>query len=258
MATVRRIASGNSTPGAAHVERLAAASLGRILGASWAQSHPRLSDLDRYPQRTYPQVIPERTGSVKRASQSVFDLLRRGRVRRSRRRGQGSRVARPRSGRRALKPAPFGASFFKAEKVAGGGSPRCCVLFGRCAHRGRGVRAGGLAQGTAGHPFAATRRHDGVRGAPVGGVNQNRATTPVVVGVMTCTTRAHQPLPVATLMPPPTWCPGRGLPVAEGVEDVLQLPPGGADSADFAPAFGTDLSRPAFPGQLPLSRIGVD
>src|SRR5690349_13801279 len=50
----------------------------------------------------------------------------------SRRRGQGSGVARPRSGRRALTPAPFGAAWADGEGVLAGplgGS----VVWGRCA-----------------------------------------------------------------------------------------------------------------------------
>jgi len=54
------------------------------------------------------------------------------------------------------------------------------------------VRPGGQAQGAAGHPFAAARRHDGVRGALVGGVNQNPGDH-AGAGVMTCTTGADQP-----------------------------------------------------------------
>src|ERR1019366_982176 len=41
-----------------------------------------------------------------------------------------------------------------------------------------GVPAGGRPGWAAGHPYAAAGRHDGVRGALAGGVNQKRTTTP--------------------------------------------------------------------------------
>ena len=89
-----------------------------------------------------------------------------------RRRGQGSGVARPRSGQRALTLAPFDAGYGRRKRfswlLAGCDGVRALSSSGTGVP---GVRAGGEA---AGHPFAAVWRHEAVRRSLVGGVNQRR------------------------------------------------------------------------------------
>jgi len=75
-------------------------------------------------------------------------------ARRSRRRGQGSGVARPRSGRRALTPTLVGARYSRRGRVWVCAPDVLVVLGGRDAHQGRCPRlvAGGS---RCGHSFAA-------------------------------------------------------------------------------------------------------
>jgi hypothetical protein len=72
-----------------------------------------------------------------------------------------------------------------------------------------GVPAGGQARvGCRSSLRRGRGRHDGVRGALAGGVNQ-RGRPRQVMGVMTCTTRADQGKPKAVFMPPSADVPGR-------------------------------------------------
>jgi hypothetical protein len=100
---------------------------------------------------------------------------------------------------------------------------------------GPGFRLGGRPGWAAGHPFAAAGRHDGVRGALAGGVNQE-ATTPGVGGHdkndprrpgesrRRCSLRRRQGFQ------------GAYVAVAQRVEDELQLAPGCGDRSDVAAA----------------------
>jgi hypothetical protein len=107
-----------------------------------------------------------------------------------RRRGQGSGVARPRSGRRALTSAPFGARcgwrrrVSAVRSVAGSGGRRC-ARHGRCPRRWQSWWGAAVIPS-----LRQAWRHDGVRGAgPAGSI---RGTTTPRVGVLTWATRADR------------------------------------------------------------------
>src|ERR1035437_466873 len=110
-------------------------------------------------------------GRVKALVTSDLGCLRPRRTRRDRRRGQGSGGARPRSGRRALRSAPG-----STNNVGGGDSSGAVPQKSECVG-GALVMAGGpgWGAGPGGLPVIPTPRqgrHDGVRGALAGGVNQ--------------------------------------------------------------------------------------
>ena len=106
------------------------------------------------PDAEFPQVIPEGAGPVKSVGRPFFLPSTRPVGAPMRRRGQGSGGARPRSGRRALRPSPFGA---------------CCVgcrgsgwvllgvrgLVDVARIRAGCVPVGSRPGGLLGHPFAA-------------------------------------------------------------------------------------------------------
>jgi len=109
-------------------------------------------------------------GRVKPLATADLGCLRPRRTRRSRRRGQGSGGARPRSGRRALRSAPG-----STNNVGGGDSSGAGPQKSECVG-GALVKAGGPGWGQAqvGCRSSLRRgrgRHDGVRGALAGGVN---------------------------------------------------------------------------------------
>jgi len=158
----------------------------------------------------FPQVIPDGAGPVKSADRPLFVARRPCWTRRGRARGQGSGIARPRSGRRALTPSPVGASC----AVVGSALPPVEVLVG-CVDGSRimaGVRSWGASRSAA---------RSSLRGAMNGqvpsagrmmgcadawdrrsvGVNQNARPRRVIsAGVMTCT--ASRPtVGIVDLMP---------------------------------------------------------
>ncbi len=136
------------------------------------------------------QVIPEGAGPVKRSPGRFCRLSAGLCARRGRRRGQSSGEARPRRGRRALRPAPFGACC--GQRTRTWGSRLLAVgALGFVALVRTGVPVGGSAAGGCSSSLRrAGRRHDGVRRPSVVGVNQRGR--PRRMGVMTCATRGDR------------------------------------------------------------------
>ena len=110
-------------------------------------------------------------GRVKALVTSGLGCLRPRRTRRDRRRGQGSGGARPRSGRRALRSAPGSTNNVGGGDSAVGGSSEVRMGW-RCARQGRGPGWGQARVGCRSSLRRGRGRHDGVRGALAGGVNQ--------------------------------------------------------------------------------------
>jgi hypothetical protein len=134
-----------------------------MVSASTAITYP-------HPQRPRRSSLKER-GRVKALVTSDLGCLRPRRTRRSRRRGQGSGGARPRSGRRALRSAPG-----STNNVGGGDSSGAGPQKSECVG-GALVKAGGPGWGQAqvGCRSSLRRgrgRHDGVRGVywPAGSI----------------------------------------------------------------------------------------
>ena len=122
----------------------------------------------------------------------VLGLPGPGWARRSKRRSQGSGVARPRSGRGALTAAPFGASCSRAGRSKGA---LCCFRVSgtkwSSASSAAGCPGAGQADGAAGHSFAAVCGMKRVRRETVGRDQSKGATSPDS-GVMTCAIRADR------------------------------------------------------------------
>ena len=141
--------------------------IGGIHGHSWSVSG---SVADHWKSQSRRSSLKER-GRVKALVTSDLGCFRPRRTRRNGRRGQGSGGARPRSGRRALRLAPG-----STNNVGGGDSsgavPQKSEWVGGALVKA-GVPAGGQARvGCRSSLRRGRGRHDGVRGALAGGVNQ--------------------------------------------------------------------------------------
>ena len=131
-------------------------------GRRFKSCHP-----DRYSCRS---SLKER-GRVKALVTSDLGCFRPRRTRRNGRRGQGSGGARPRSGRRALRLAPGSTNNVGGEDSSGAVPQKSEWVGGALVKAG--VPAGGQARvGCRSSLRRGMGRHDGVRGALAGGVNQ--------------------------------------------------------------------------------------
>jgi len=124
-----------------------------------------------HPDQHHRRSSLKERGRVKALVTSDLGCFRPRRTRRNGRRGQGSGGARPRSGRRALRLAPGSTNNVGGEDSSGAVPQKSEWVGGALVKAG--VPAGGQARvGCRSSLRRGRGRHDGVRGALAGGVNQ--------------------------------------------------------------------------------------